>query len=260
MLRLARARRCSPRQILSDALSLLSSDPAHALATWARLARGQGATSRIRSSVTQWLPLPDERGWVTDTARHQAAVRADQAAESIASPPKGQRAVWDVVEQMAEVGRTAHADVQLAAEVGVRLHNPFADSRVIDGYLSAVVGRMPSPATYKPVLRAEMGGRLPASLLGRTAKGVYTPDYHLGLRAHLNELADMADGHLAELGLIDPALLVNAMQRAAAGVSNALWLLDAAVVCETWLRAHRSTPLPVWEKADDHARLEVPTT
>ncbi|WP_423461872.1 albusnodin/ikarugamycin family macrolactam cyclase [Promicromonospora sp. MS192] len=260
VLRLARARRCSPRRILRDAVGLLSSDPTHALATWARLARGQGTTSRLRSSAAQWLPLPDERGWVTDAGRQQAAVQADRAAESASSAPKGQRAVWDVVEQMAEVGRTAHAETQLAAGSGVRLHNPFADSRVIHGYLSAVVGQMPSPAAYKPVLRAEMSGILPTSLLARTTKGVYTPDYHLGLRTHLNELASIADGHLAERGLIDPARLVNAMQRAAAGVSNGLWLLDAAIVCETWLRTHRSTPLPVWEKVDDHARLERLTT
>jgi asparagine synthase (glutamine-hydrolysing) len=260
VLRLARARRCSPRRLLHDALGLLHSDPAHALITWARLARGQGATNRTRGSAAHWLPLPDQQGWVTDAARHQAATRADRAAESVLSAPKGQRAIWDVVEQMAEVGRTAHADAQLAARPGVRLHNPFADSRVIDEYLSAVAGRMPSPASYKPVLRAELGGVLPPSLLARTTKGVYTPDYHLGLRTHLNELTDMADGHLAALGLVDPADLVSAMRRAAAGVAGGLWLLDAAIVCETWLRAHRSAPLPAWETVEHHARQEVPTT
>ncbi len=257
--RLARMRRRSPGRVLSDVLDSLRSDPADALEAWARLARGQVPSPRAVRRLRQLLPLVNLQPWATPMARNHAAVRADQAAESALAVPAGQRAVWDVVEQMGEVGRTAYADAQLAAESGVHLHNPFADSRVIDSYLSGVAGRMPSPAAYKPVLRAEMGGILPASLLTRTTKGVYTPDYHLGLRTHLSGLSSIADGHLAALGLIDPAGLVNGLRRAAAGLTGGLWLLDAAIVCETWLRAHHSTALPVWESTSDNVRSEVLT-
>jgi asparagine synthase (glutamine-hydrolysing) len=259
VVRLARIHRCSPGRFLSDVLDSLRSDPASVLTSWARLARGQIPTSAASRRVQQWLPLPDQQPWATPIARHHAAVRADHAAESAVPAPAGQRAVWDVVEQMAEVGRTAYADAQLAAESGVHLHNPFADSRVIDSYLSGVAGRMPSPAAYKPVLRAEMGGILPTSLLARTTKGVYTPDYHLGLRTHLSDLSAIADGYLAALGLINPAGLVNGLRQAAAGLTGGLWLLDAAIVCEVWLQAHYSTVLPAWESTKDNVRSEALT-
>ncbi|MFI2362644.1 albusnodin/ikarugamycin family macrolactam cyclase [Promicromonospora sp. NPDC019610] len=256
--RLARIRRRSPGRVLRDVLDLRS-DPASALVAWARQARGQVPASGAFRRLDQLLPLVDQQTWVTPVARHHAAVRAERAAESALRVPTGQRAVWDVVEQMAEVGRTAYADAQLAAESGVHLHNPFADSRVIDSYLSGVFRRMPSPAAYKPVLRAEMGGILPSSLLTRTTKGVYTPDYHLGLRAHLSDVSSIVDGHLAALGLIDPASLVKILRRAAAGLTGGLWLMDAAIVCETWLRAHHSTALPVWESTTDNVGSEALT-
>ncbi|WP_129789143.1 albusnodin/ikarugamycin family macrolactam cyclase [Promicromonospora panici] len=259
VVRLARMRRHSPRRVLSDVLDSLRSDPADVLSTWARLARGQVSSPRAVRRLRQLLPLLDQQLWATPMARHHAAIRADQAAESALPAPTGQRAVWDVVEQMAEVGRTAYANAQLAAEFGVHLHNPFADSRVIDSYLSGVAGRMPSPAAYKPILRAEMAGILPTSLLARTTKGVYTPDYHLGLRTHLSNLSSIVDGHLAERGLIDPAGLVNGLRRAAAELTGGLWLLDAAITCETWLRAHHSTPLPAWENIRENVRSEALT-
>lgn len=259
VVRLARIHRCLPGRVLSDVLDSLRSDPAGVLTSWARLARGQVPTSAAARRVRQWLPLPNQQPWASPMARHHAAVRADQTAESALPAPVGQRAVWDVVEQMAEVGRTAYADAQLAAESRVHLHNPFADSRVIDSYLSGVAGQMPSPAAYKPVLRAEMGGILPTSLLARTTKGVYTPDYHLGLHTHLSELSTIADGHLAALGLINPAGLVNGLRQAAAGLTGGLWLLDAAIVCEAWLRAHHSTALPAWENTRENVRSEALT-
>ncbi|GAB3159991.1 lasso peptide isopeptide bond-forming cyclase [Myceligenerans halotolerans] len=251
----ARVRRCSPRRTLSDAAVLSRTEPGDALTSWAMLVRRQ-ASRRAAWRAAAYLPIPDQAAWVTSLARHRAAQVAEAAADS-AHPVRepGHRAAWDVAQQMTDVGRTAHADAQLAAAHDISLHNPFADSRVIDSYLSAVSGRMPSPAAYKPVLRSAMRGVLPESLARRTTKGVYTPDYHQGLRANLPSLTDLADGHLAAAGLIDVAALSGALKRGAVGITGGLWPLDTTLAIEAWLRTHHAAPLTTWEDA----RTKVPS-
>jgi asparagine synthase (glutamine-hydrolysing) len=122
-------------------------------------------------------------------------------------------------------------------------------SRVIDAYLSTVSGRMPSPAAFKPILRAVMADVLPPSLLTRTTKGVYAPDFHHGIRVHRAALTDLVDGHLSAAGLIRPATLKSALDRAAGGIADRIWILDAAITIESWLRAHHGNPLPDWVPA-----------
>jgi hypothetical protein len=76
----------------------------------------------------------------------------------------------------------------------------------------------------------------------------------------LSELSDIADGCLAAAGLIDPGGLIKALRRAAAGLTGGLWLLDAAIACEAWMRAQRSTALPVWEDVSECVGSAVLTT
>lgn len=122
----------------------------------------------VRTVARQWLRPTDAHhpaaaiGWVSGTAcppwmtpagRERAARMAMDAADRLPPVPGIDRASLVTSQVMARVGRTARADVQVAAHHGIALHNPFADSRVVDTYLSVPLDNRPGPADYKPVLR-----------------------------------------------------------------------------------------------------------
>jgi asparagine synthase (glutamine-hydrolysing) len=150
-----------------------------------------------------------------------------------------------VAETMAEVGRTARADVQLAEFCGISLHNPFTDSRVIDTYLSVPSTQRPGPADYKPILRRALADVLPPALKARATKGDFNTDHHRGMRAARTYLHKLADGHLAAHGLLHPVRLRQMLTRAAAGVPVASAMVEPVVTAEVWLRAlHAAPPIP----------------
>ncbi|SDD57934.1 asparagine synthase (glutamine-hydrolysing) [Actinokineospora iranica] len=171
-----------------------------------------------------------------------AAAVADQADQV---PARGFTS-YLIAEAMTEVGRTARADAQLAEASGIALHNPFTDSRVIDACLSVPLHARPGPAVYKPILRQAMADLFPAELATRTTKGSYTSDYYQGIRANLTNLSALMDGHLAALGLIDPAEFRHTLRLAAAGIPTAFVTVEPAVRTEVWLRAVHAAPEVQW--------------
>ncbi|EYT90792.1 hypothetical protein ThrDRAFT_03570 [Frankia casuarinae] len=149
-------------------------------------------------------------------------------------------------EGMAEVGRSARADIQLAEAAGVALHNPFTDSRVVDTYLSVSLGDRPGPADYKPVLRAAMANLFPARLAERTTKGDFNPDHYQGMRTNLASLHALADGRLAALGLVEPGEFRQTLTMMAAGLPVPFATVEPALAAEVWLRALGDTSDVAW--------------
>lgn len=148
---------------------------------------------------------------------------------------------------MAQAGRTARADAQIAEAFGVALHNPYFDSQVIDAYLSVPVDSLPGPARYKPIMAEAMRDLFPTRLVRRTTKGDASSDHHQGLRRALPELLDFVDGRLAEAGLVDVTLLRGALRRAAMGIGDELAQIESTVATESWLRSVRASPVIAWE-------------
>jgi asparagine synthase (glutamine-hydrolysing) len=95
-------------------------------------------------------------------------------------------------------------------------------------------------------LRESVRDLLPAILAARTTKGDATADRYHGLRANLNHLHKLVDGHLAALGLIHPDKLRDSLTRAAAGLSGGFAPIDPAVTAETWLRALGTATPVLW--------------
>jgi asparagine synthase (glutamine-hydrolysing) len=184
--------------------------------------------------------------WATREARELAGVLAAEVADRSDPMPQRDFSAYLTAELMADVGRSARADGQLAEHHGIALHNPIIDSRVIDAYLSGSLDRRPGPADYKPIIRRAMRDLFPPSLAARTTKGSFTSDYYEGLRANLPDLIRLADGHLAVLGLIDPMQFRHTLKLAAAGVGAAFAAVEPVVVAETWLRVLDSTPPVRW--------------
>lgn len=191
-------------------------------------------------------PAPD---WATSRAVDLAGAAAGDAADLAVPAPAALFAPALTAEGMAEVGRTARADIQLAEHHGVPLHNPFTDSRVIDAYLSVPLDQRPGPASYKPVLRDAMGDLFPPELAARTTKGDFNPDHYEGMRANLPALRELADGHLAALGLIDPDGFRRTLTMTAAGLPVPFSSVEPAVTAEAWLRAIDAAPPVAWTPA-----------
>ncbi|MFJ7423208.1 hypothetical protein ACIQXD_32085 [Streptomyces uncialis] len=62
-------------------------------------------------------------------------------------------------------------------------------------------------------------------------------DHHHGLRANQAIALELADGRLADLGLVRPAVLRSLLRRAVLGVEVPWGLLEPLLGAELWLRA-----------------------
>lgn len=241
----SRLRRISALPLLASALRTTRTPRSVALRAFADALRvGQASDP----SAVAWFHAMASPAWATAEVRERAANVAAAAAASNPDPVKDLTG-HVLAETMADVGRTARADVQLAEAAGIALHNPFTDSRVIDTCLSVPLEARPGPAAFKPILRAAMADLFPAELSQRTTKGSFSSDYYGGIRANLDSLGALADGWLAEIGLIHPAGLQRTLRLAAAGVPSAFVTVEPVIRAEVWLRAIHAAPAVRWTTA-----------
>lgn len=229
--------------LLRDAAALARTPRRDALATLARTVVGPPGP---RPQNVSWFALRPAPGWARPEALRMVADAA-LAAAGTHDPLSGTDiAVRTAVDEIRETARTAAADTALAAAAGVDLHAPFLDGHVVDAVLRTPIGYRPPVHAYKPVLRRAMADLLPPALAARTTKDDANSEHYAGMRANLPDLLEMADGHLARLGLVDPARMRRHLREAAAGIPTELAHLEQALAAEAWLEAHRSRPVPEW--------------
>ncbi|MGH3565964.1 MAG: albusnodin/ikarugamycin family macrolactam cyclase [Pseudonocardia sp.] len=205
--------------------------------SWARLLR-----------VNPWVLLahafrpsaPHLPPWLCDQ-RHPPA-RGQSTSAELSLPA----ADYQVLTEIRGVGRTAHADAQIARTYGVNLHNPFCDGQVISAALAVPAWERSSARQYKPLLTAALRQVIPRVLAARTTKGMFEADHHRGLRTHLSHVLALVDGELAARGLIDVAALRHAVSQAAAGLPTHFGFLETTLACEAWLRALPVAPPVMW--------------
>ncbi|UMP06894.1 albusnodin/ikarugamycin family macrolactam cyclase [Amycolatopsis sp. EV170708-02-1] len=245
-MRWARLRRLPTWPLLTTAIRTARTSRVDTLTTLANDLRADTAPMTRSDGDIGWYTTEPVPLWATQAARSRAAALAHGAAARLADLPGGTFATTVTAENMAEVGRSARADIQLAEHAGVLLANPFTDSRVIDAYLSVQLNAMPGPADYKPVLGAALSDLFPAKLAARSTKGDFNPDHYGGMRANLPALHALADGRLAALGLVDPAALRRTLTMTAAGLPVAFSTVEPAIAAEVWLRALADAPRGAW--------------
>ncbi|ACU40119.1 albusnodin/ikarugamycin family macrolactam cyclase [Actinosynnema mirum] len=210
------------------------------------------SSARHEEGDVGWCAVEEPPPWATEEARRRLANLIKVCADHLDEPLTGEFAVTATSEGVAEVGRSARADVQFAEAHGVTAHNPFTDSRVVDAYLSIPLDHRPSPADYKPMLRDAMSDLFPAELTARTTKGDFNADHYQGMRTNLEALHELADGRLAALGLVDPVVLRRTLTRTAAGLPGPLSHVEPAIAAEAWARVDSATPRIAWSKASFH--------
>ncbi|MFJ7587156.1 albusnodin/ikarugamycin family macrolactam cyclase [Streptomyces sp. NPDC097617] len=203
--------------------------------TWARLYRQSpwpllaSAVRRPRTLAGASRPMP----WMTDYAKELAAPVTTAYPDTL-SMGHADRAL---LAEARYVGRTAATENQLAAAHGIEMHNPFTDTRVVEAALAAPAVERWSARRYKPLLSDAVAGLLPPPVVRRGAKGMFAVDHHHGLRANLQRTLDLADGRLADLGLINPAAVRATLRRAVLGVDIPWGRLEPVLGAELWLRA-----------------------
>lgn len=200
----------------------------------------------LAQAVTARQPNPGPPAWISSDARHLAAT----VAEPLPRSPRAGRGNTATLAEIQAIGRSARADAQIAETFGFRLHNPFTDGAVIDAALSVPAWRRGDPWHYKPLIAAALSGELPPAVVNRATKGAFDNDHYTGIRSHLAAVRDLTDGHLAQLGLINPAALRAVIDHAAAGLPAAFGEFEPAIAAEVWLRAITAAPPVPWRIGD----------
>lgn len=208
---------------------------------WPLLADTYATAVRQRRGSPRTLRPETVAAWSTTTAR-------ELVAEAMAAPAVPARESVSIgaqltAEAIQTVGRTARSDAQVAEHYGVRVHNPFTDPQVIAACLAVLTWLRGSPYGYKPLLSAALADLLPPPIAARHTKGDFTPDHYLGLRANATVLRELADGRLAERGLVDPDRLRRLLGHAAAGLPVTFSDFEPALAAEIWLHAVDTAPV-----------------
>ncbi|MES9805024.1 albusnodin/ikarugamycin family macrolactam cyclase [Streptomyces sp. CS081A] len=242
----ARLRRTPVLPLLRDAARMARTSRSDALMDVARYFSGGAEPCQYRGNVS-WFTPPPIPGWAESAALGQVVAAAHEAAAFLDPLHVLDASTRTLVDEIREVARTARADAELAAGCGVDLHNPFLDASVIDAVLRNPLERRPPVHGYKPLLVRAVGDLLPAAVAARTTKGSFEADHYTGMRANLDELRALTDGHLASFGLLDPVRFGRRLEHAAAGVPMSLATIEQALGVEAWLHAHHRDPSPVWD-------------
>jgi asparagine synthase (glutamine-hydrolysing) len=205
---------------------------------WARLRRqspGPLLAAALRNETRQLGRYDRPRpAWLTDDVPDPVDTAPGGDANAV------------LVTSVRTVARSAHADIQLADALGVALHNPYFDGAVFDAVVSAPPGHRFSARRYKPLLADSFADVLPPAHRERAAKGSFVGDYHQGARTNLRRLLALADGRLADRGIVDPAPLRAALHAAALGARTIWPPLLSAVAAESWLGAVETAARTAW--------------
>ncbi|MDN5870414.1 MAG: asparagine synthase-related protein [Nitrococcus sp.] len=109
----------------------------------------------------------------------------------------------------------------LAGPVGIHVSRPFLDPRVIEFALGLPRELREVPGVSKPLLSAGMRGVLPQPIRTRIYKRGFNDVFFMGLARHLAPLEDLVRrSRVDDLGLLDKALLIDAMRQHAHGIGQ----------------------------------------
>ncbi|GAA3873563.1 lasso peptide isopeptide bond-forming cyclase [Saccharothrix violaceirubra] len=234
----SRARNLSPTTVFRRSLTAAGTSTSRAL---------RGLKTRLehpRPHVVQWLdaisrwPGPGAAAlWLTPRARRELAGLADEAARDRARHPVGDMADHTALHDLRTAGAVQRRLVETARPYGVWPHAPFLDADVIRACTRVAAHLKVSVETRKPLLRAAMADRVPDAVFTRRDKGDYTGEDYLGLRVHASTLVrELRRSAVADLDLVDPAAVIEAVDRAGTGAPVPFPVLNRLLGVEVWLR------------------------
>ena len=150
----------------------------------------------------------------------------DRTVHQVLESLLGQAAIIRQVNDMLGRGRTRWASI-------------FVDPGVVRAALALPLKMRRHPYLNKPMLYRAMRGLMPREIFARATKGEYSQDSYETLYARREHLVgDLADGAVADLGLIDRKALKSKLSMQALS-SEFLFELKRLVAAERWIRSVR---------------------
>lgn len=150
----------------------------------------------------------------------------DRTVHQVLESLLGQAAIIRQVNDMLGRGRTRWASI-------------FVEPGVVRAALSLPLKMRRHPYLNKPMLYRAMRGLMPREIFARATKGEYSQDSYETLYARREHLVgDLADGAVADLGLIDRKALKSKLSMQALS-SEFLFELKRLVAAERWIRSVR---------------------
>jgi asparagine synthase (glutamine-hydrolysing) len=261
----ARLRHRPAHTLMRAAARLACSDYASAIGQTARRLRsGDHPPRRGVEDHLVWCSASPAAAWTTDHTRRTLAERLTQTAETVrglAWCSTGDGAAFRDIQAGGASSRTFD---QLAQSLGVTVHVPFLDNRVITACAAVSVADRTTANAAKPLLAAALAGMVPPELTRRRTKGDYTAAMYAGLQQAAPALRDMLTHPLlADLGLIQPEPARAALDAAVSGHAFPLAALGDVLAAEQWLRALDRHRPAFWNhtasaKEETHARAGTP--
>ena len=150
----------------------------------------------------------------------------DRTVHQVLESLLGQAAIIRQINDMLGRGRTTWASI-------------FVDPGVVRAALALPLKMRRHPFLNKPMLYRAMRGLMPREIFARATKGEYSQDSYETLYARRKHLVgDLADGAVADLGLIDRKALKTKLSMQALS-SEFLFELKRLVAAERWIRSVR---------------------
>ncbi|MFD4643392.1 albusnodin/ikarugamycin family macrolactam cyclase [Lentzea sp. NPDC058436] len=231
-----RLRHRSPLSLFRMSVRMATTGRRHGLTAFARRLTSPPSGSSLPSwdeqHITSWgTPHCD---WLAPPARRALAARLVELADEDDRMDACDRAM---LVQLDYAGATQRAVRETGAVQGLDVHAPYLDSEVVRVCLSLPAHLRCDPSSPKPLLRKALAGLVPRAVLSRRTKGDYTATSHQGVRRNLAALRTLlADPVAAEIGLVEPGRVREALERAAHGWETAWAPLNQVLAVELWLR------------------------
>lgn len=184
--------------------------------------------------VLAWTQAAPAARWGTEEARTAVASRLRHAAENTHGAEGVNAHALRVIRRHAFDTRLF---VDIAARLGVRVAVPFFDNQVVAACLAVPATDRASAFRAKPLLGEAFSGRLPGELYERRTKGDYGACEYHGVRRNAVRLRDLIrESRLADLGILQPHLVLAELDRAIGGGYTAMSGISDIVAAEVWLR------------------------
>ncbi|MFI6449655.1 asparagine synthase-related protein [Kitasatospora sp. NPDC050543] len=244
--RLARERRSAAHPVLRAVTAAARSTYPKALADLAEVVLA-GPAPRVlpdAADLARWCGRPGAARWLTPAGRTAVADLVGALAQG-ADPATGPGALRERLALEATGIEHANLDALTRARLGLPLHAPFLDTRIVDICHAVPAWERRRPGDFKPLARAALTGLVHAPVLARRTKTAFNGVYD-GLRANAPALRALLTGSaLARSGLLDTTAVLASLDRTIHGSPVDLGSLHALIAVEVWLSS-LSTGFDTW--------------
>lgn len=188
-----------------------------------------------------WLNIPEGCiTFLTAPMRRLLSEQAEQQAATGSSIPAAEAlSTYTALAGARNCGTGLRHLRAIAQPLGIELHAPYLDKRVIDACLQAPAHVRAVPGKFKYILQAAFKDILPATLLSRTSKSQYNAEMYKGLRTNWSGVVGLIekDCRLAELGVIEPEAVLHELHRLDMAHTGLFAGIEGIISAEVWLRS-----------------------